>query len=756
MKYKEMLAFVNFLNKTEGSDTMAWRDAINDINVLMEYMGPYQLPQGDGTYRPIEPAAYENINLIFDRAVTSLSDYLKEAELSNFHDEARVQLAKNFNKEFLAKSYIEFKNVKPSPNIPLRDAMETFRYENVELSSDDLQKVGGNMSSRIQLSVDLDGKMTRGVFTKQTAYNPTGQYGKILDDMEAKYVKFASFWNALDDMAFFEGGLANVKPVIFCNSESGAVYDLNPELKDQALEGFEALTYLSTQYPEINEEFQKYRNDPDFFNALFDFSIKADQLSTQMGINEDFLGLKPGANIDSRNSAMSSVANLLGVSDLIAKSKQLSVHMPDGTNQTGTFMEFVESKDITKLDSIDEMRVYGLDAYEGKEVKVQLANLQVLDYICGNVDRHLGNMLYKFDPNTHKLTNIKGIDNDASFFKRPLSSNAALGQLPSINQMRVIDEAMAQKLLSIDEGMLGATLHGYGLTEEEVNAAFSRLNNLKEAIRNAPTYDPEKGLPPKNANGLTIVKTEDWEKLSLHDLQADNNNFDKIIGVQQMLTTQDMVTQQMKQNAGVTSRALKSMLNPNNTKSLLDNARAHKPFMGTSQRYLNVLSALENYQNAPAPEDPVNSEGHAKWQRLNELKQAVDAYKQEKIQLGHLNRDGSPAREFSGKALSRIEDVDQIGKFADKLLEQRKLAKDADKNLHEAERKQNELNAFKSLSPEQQQIILDQRRAAEEELNQDLALRIQNDLAHDDHLMEQSDLDVSSNLSLEDANIGMN
>ena len=755
MKYKEMLAFSLFLSKTEGTDSAAWKKAIQSVNQLMEAMGPYQLPMGDGKYRPITPEAYAKIETIFDQAVVAVSEYGKEHH-EGPEDEARGRLMKNFNKEFLAKSYIEYKNVKPNPDGSLRDAMENFRYQNVELSDAEMQRLGGNLSSRVQLSIDLDGVKTRGVFTKRSSYDPHGQFKAILDEMGTKYGKFASFFAAMDDPRFLQEGLFGNDPRLFINIETGAVNDATPEARVQAVYNYHDSVGFDL-YPNLDREFEKYRDDPDFFNALFEYSIKVEKLSAVITVNEQMLNLKPGENLDGRNSAMSSVANLLGVNDLIAKSKQIAVKMPSGEFQTGTFMEFVESKDISHIDSIDETRVLGLDAYESKDVKVQLANLQVLDYICGNVDRHLGNILYKFDPYTHKLTSIKGIDNDASFTKRRMTNSTSLSQLPSIRRMRVIDQAMAEKLLSIDEGMLGATLHGYGLSEEEVAAAYDRLHSLQEAVKAAPTYDPEKGLEPyldsNEGPELTIVKSEDWEKLHLEDLRAGNNFFGKLMGVQETLTTESMVNETMKRDLESSKRSLKSMLNPENSAKLLENARSHKPFMGVSMRYQNVLDAMAAYQNAPSPEDPLHSDGHEKWQRLSDLQNAVAAYQQEKIGLGHIRPDGSPSPDMKGKALSRIEDVDKIGKFASLLEQQRKTAIASEEALREAERKQAELDAFKALSPEEQKIILDQRKAHEQYLNQDLSVRIQNSLAEEEESFEMDeDLDLSENLSMDAVN----
>ena len=706
-----------------------------------------------GEYRPITPQAYQQMDELFNQVVTSVNAFIKE-EASGVEDEVRHQLMKNFNKEFLAKSYIEYKNVKPDANGNLHDAMENFRYQNVELSGADLQRVGGNLRSRVQLHIDLDGKKTRGVFTKRSSYDPHGQQKAILDEMKAKYGKFASFWEAMDNPEFLRNGIFGNDTALFMNCQTNTVYDRNPQERSRALYDYYDSVRMGN-YPQLAQEFANYRDDPDFFNALFDYSLKAEKLSTSLTVNQLLLDLKPGENVDGRNSAMSSVANLLGVSDLIAKSKQIAVKMPNGEFQTGTFMEFVESKDITNVDSIDEMRILGLDAYEDKNVKVQLANLQVLDYVCGNVDRHSGNILYKFDPQTHKLTSIKGIDNDASFTKHRLTNAQSLSQLPSIQRMRVIDQAMAEKLLTIDEGMLTATLHGYGLSDAEIGAAYDRLHNLQEAIRNAPTFDPEKGLEPydprNSEQSITIVKTEDWDKLSLEDLKAGNNNFAKLVGVQDMLTTESMVTDAMKREVESSKRTLTSMLKQENSASLLQNAQSHKPRFGVSQRYKNVLDAMAAYQNAPSPDDPLHSEDHVKWQRLADLQAAVDAYKQEKIGLGHLRPDGSPTQEMKGKALSRIEDVDRIGKFATSLLAERQHAIHAEEDLRDAKRKQAELDAFKALPPNEQAIILEQKKAHEAILNQDLSVRIQNSLAAEENPFEESEeMDLpEENLSMD-------
>lgn len=111
--------------------------------------------------------------------------------------------------------------------------------------------------------------------------------------------------------------------------------------------------------------------------------------------------------------------------------------------------------------------------------------------------------------------------------------------------------------------------------------------------------------------------------------------------------------------------------------------------------------------------------------------------------------------EFTGKALSRIEDVAEIGKFADKLLETKKSAIECEKAILNGVKKQAELNDFKRKSPEEQQAILDQKHAEEEEKNIDLAVRIQKSL-QEDSAFDLEDDTLNNAVSLDDLDVSMN
>ena len=82
----------------------------------------------------------------------------------------------------------------------------------------------------------------------------------------------------------------------------------------------------------------------------------------------------------------------------------------DGVEVDGVFMESAEGTDINRLKKDDPIFQANFKSFENPEALQQVVDLQVLDFICGNIDRHLGNMFYQFKKKT-------AIDYPAEAFK---------------------------------------------------------------------------------------------------------------------------------------------------------------------------------------------------------------------------------------------------------------------------------------------------------------------------------------------------
>jgi hypothetical protein len=223
-----------------------------------------------------------------------------------------------------------------------------------------------------------------------------------------------------------------------------------------------------------------------------------------LDINAERLEIGEGQRIDNRNTALSAVAGLLGCSKMVCRSDNMRFIGEDGKVTEGTFMDYAEGVDLIKKPEL--FKHVAINPFQKEEnrrkLNRQLADCQVLDYLCNNEDRHRGNMTYDIDQDG-QLRGIQLFDNDSTF---GLSSK-------SPKKLRVVSQSMAKKLESLTPEMLKFTLRGRGLSEEELNAAAYRLSQLKADIKYGELtvmtdqqlgkYKPE-NLKPKNPNASNL------------------------------------------------------------------------------------------------------------------------------------------------------------------------------------------------------------------------------------------------------------
>lgn len=133
--------------------------------------------------------------------------------------------------------------------------------------------------------------------------------------------------------------------------------------------------------------------------------------------------------------------------------------------------------------------------YSDPRIQKGLSDLETMDYLTGQIDRHHGNVFV--DPSTGKVT---GIDNDLSFPERDrevmLASDGALNEKAVAGLPMQMSEDTAKKVLAITPERLTKELSSIsnpdgkgGLSTDEIQGAVKRLENLQAAIK-----DPSSGL----------------------------------------------------------------------------------------------------------------------------------------------------------------------------------------------------------------------------------------------------------------------
>ena len=325
-----------------------------------------------------------------------------------------------------------------------------------------------------------------------------------------------------------------------------------------------------------------------------------------------------GGRFDTRNSAMSAVADLLGMPNVIARSKPMKIIDRDGNVVEGTFMEASKGLDPENLPKeASRIKKDCLKGTNGKGFK-DIANLQVLDYLCGNFDRHGANMHYQFDKNG-KLCGVQGIDNDSCF---GVLTNKELGggkenyeRMTNLMNLRVIPKDTRDRVMALEPSTLKYALRGYGLTEAELKSAELRLNAMKTYIRESARRDREERRS-KDRQRLRVMSDSDFKSASIKDLckatdqNPDRSNTFDIVKVVAPNLAADRKKQIEEENrkykdlrnataVGMDNRAERNVPGMERIKGsaleFLLNKRTWSAW--TSQNYINMQRAVKDYVN---------------------------------------------------------------------------------------------------------------------------------------------------------------
>ena len=202
--------------------------------------------------------------------------------------------------------------------------------------------------------------------------------------------------------------------------------------------------------------------------------------------------------LNERNVATSEIASLLGCPDAVAKSVRAKFE-----NKNGVAMDFAEGESYKYFigDKADEIRENTM-AEENGYLKKKIADLQILDCICGQIDRHMGNVIFTVDDKTRSVTDIKGIDNDMSFGLQGVRNHGY--HSIEMGLIRVVDKDTLNSINAISKEVLDYRLKDL-LSEDEIDALWGRVNVVKDWL---------------NSDKVTKLSGEEWNKKSWSELSA--------------------------------------------------------------------------------------------------------------------------------------------------------------------------------------------------------------------------------------------
>lgn len=456
--------------KEDAAQSEKYTELLYKLTNLNELTEVFYTEGEDGEYPKVDELSLKAIRNSY-KAVIDVCDEISSGVGGKLSD--NIKDITGELKNLLMQDYAALNAVKGDDQKSLGEIITEGR--SLEFDAGD-QKLGfdaGSLNKRIPLKIKGTGK--EGYFTPTTNVDFEGRKKKIFDTASSKHPELKPLFDKmkmLDKKSLSELSSLNLSSLITrCKlrtdykkplktpeeKKAGAEYVLKSILKDKVKDDA------------FVEDISKKQN---FLKAWLEIQ---NDLKTAVNLDTTYvtstnvpLNIAPDGNIDKRNSAMSSVADI-----------------------------------------------------------------QVLDILCGNVDRHPGNFMFQFEGEGKdlKLVGIKGIDNDMSLGLAGPGMDLGIKCLPAISNIGIISKEMADKMLLMTPDVLKANLRGYDLGNAEIDAAVERLNNLKEAIEAGKEHYKDKAKGELDEGFIREVDEKDFGEYSIKSLAKNGNYFENVKNV---------------------------------------------------------------------------------------------------------------------------------------------------------------------------------------------------------------------------------
>lgn len=548
------------------------------------------------------------------------------------------------------------------------ELQENARTRIVDFRGMDLQRLSGAQSSRLAMTVvDADGSRRDGVFTKATYVNFQEKFEKVIKLVSEEYDKVQFAWQAeaygetLFQNGYRPNDIKSTEEMDHDDIADGMKQQLNnliPSFRQYLIKKQESLLHVKPEdaskdllvgYLAEKISHNKENETEDLLNELgFSPETMYPQAFTKLKqglrllsmdlsnrVNTTYLQLKEGERLDHRNTAMSAVASLLGVPELVARAENMKYLDEDGNVKEGTFMEFSKGMDLYADDGQENLS-YICDQPFGPPAGIikSLADLQVLDYICGNVDRHGGNLTY-FADRRGVFTGVQAIDNDSSFGVSIPGENKKYNKLNGTKDLRVISASMAKKVESLSPDMLRFALRGRGLRDEELQAACTRLKDLQETLRERSITASGTKEVNEARDKLCVMQDENLNNLNIKTIaQTTRNIFNRTVDKYSQLVgryrerypfdpkarrweadpLKEVGTVDRKYTAGGIADSMQGMSRAIENKVVGFRVRDLSSFLRSSDQFRNMVRAVKN---AKAVADKIQTEIGADKERLD-------------------------------------------------------------------------------------------------------------------------------------------
>ena len=370
------------------------------------------------------------------------------------------------------------------------------RTEVIDSTQDDVKvSMGGDGTSQVHIIETLNEKgekVTR--FFKEKEDNITSDYREVFQreinkyDLRSKDEKTGADQKAEDVQV--KGILDRILKMTDVMDGTELNNAFKGDTKDEIYGGFRYAmishdTELIDRLDELQRDVSKAPLLENLKTALW--RIRQDLQLGSVSVRK--AGIKEGANITKRNAATSRLADILGVSDLVVKSKMARVNI-DGKKMNGMIMEEAKGENMAKVMNKSTAVHYTDDAFR------RLINLQIFDTLCAQIDRHRDNyrvIAKKGTKGDYQVSDFKGIDNDVAFGALKFKDVCSKDDLVIHNMTKIADKngeftlpaveaEFANKILALEPEQIRFQM-GDLLDDDEMDALVDRIKGVQDLLK---------------------------------------------------------------------------------------------------------------------------------------------------------------------------------------------------------------------------------------------------------------------------------
>lgn len=669
MKKQQLANTIEYMNEL-NSKNKEYKDYCNSLNLLSNKLISYYSPDSYGKYKKITKEEHDELDKLFKDAISKSDEFLKNAfkEKDDIKD-SKKDMSVEIHKQIL-DDYASFKAMDLNNQKSFVEEMD--KTKNRQLGNISASNISfDGLFKKDELTVEYGEEKVSGTFFYKTEYDSDKMIDGLIKEFSDEYPQYKEYFSTLNDIETLNE-LASIKNSEMLGNNGVVINYFNKPLKAASA-----------------PKFDEYKNQLSFLNANARFIMKLRPMMEKINAFSLDLNVKKGINIDRRNVAVTNVAKVLNRENVVPTARAVAIENEVNGKKVyteGTFVENAVGKTIDEFGVKDEIRNADINAWDTVEAKKDLANIQVLDYLCGNDKRDINSLKFNFDLETKKIIGIQGINNEYSFNSTEAKVEEALDEEidnSDITKFKVIDEEMASKILSLDEASFKTTLAASGLDDKSVDNAVDRLNKLQDVLKKTKVIGEKDNIDKAlRENKFVVVSADAWKNLKLENLAIDKNNiFSKAIDAKEKITGPQVADKSLADKYKVLKFTYNNKLLEGD--KFLDEAKKNAPLFGTSRRYNNIIKSLNEYHNATVEE---------KEAKLENLKASLDVYNKEKIDSNVLDENGNLLKKLSGKDLARVNLYKDIKEYV-KNVEALKKETDEAKALTEEDlKKTDEIN----------------------------------------------------------------